>query len=81
MQRLSAKRVRLRMDSKEMTLEQAFTELETAIAKLEKEDISLEDSFKTYEEGMKLVQLCNEKITKVEKEVLVLNGNGELNEF
>lgn len=69
------------MDNKDMTLEQAFTELETAITKLEKEDISLEDSFKTFEEGMKLVQLCNEKIEKIEKEVLVLNGNGELNEF
>ena len=69
------------MVDKDLTLEQAFTELETAITKLEKEDISLEDSFKTFEEGMKLVQLCNEKIEKIEKEVLVLNGNGELNEF
>lgn len=69
------------MSDKEKTLEEAFTELETAITRLEKEDISLEDSFKTFEEGMKLVQLCNEKIEKIEKEVLVLNGNGELNEF
>lgn len=69
------------MANKEFTLEQAFKELENAISKLEKEDISLEDSFKTYEEGMKLVKICNDKISKVEKEVLVLNENGELNEF
>ena len=35
---------------------------------------SLEDAFKNYEEGMKLVKSCNEKIEKIEKQILVLNG-------
>ncbi len=69
------------MDNKEITLEQAFTKLEGTIAELEKEDISLEDSFKKFEEGMKLVQLCNDKINKVEKQVMVLNESGDLDEF
>lgn len=69
------------MDNSELTLEQAFIKLEGTIQELENEDISLEDSFKKYEEGMKLVQLCNEKISKVEKQVLVLNESGDLNEF
>ena len=69
------------MASKEMTLEQLFGKLEESIAQLEREDISLEDSFKIYKEGMKLVQTCNSKIDKVEKEVLKLNENGELDEF
>ncbi len=67
--------------AKEMTLEQTFEKLEESIAKLEQEDISLEDSFKIYREGMKLIQICNEKIDKVEKEVLKLSENGELDEF
>lgn len=67
--------------AKELTLEQMFEKLEEAIEKLEREDISLEDSFKIYREGMKLIQTCNEKIDKVEKEVLKLSENGELNEF
>ena len=54
----------------EMTLEQAFEKLEESIEALEQEDISLEESFKIYREGMKLIQTCNEKIDKVEKEVL-----------
>lgn len=66
---------------KEMTLEETFEKLEESIEKLEQEDISLEDSFKIYQEGMKLIQSCNEKINKVEKDVLVLNENGELDEF
>lgn len=67
--------------AKEMTLEQMFDKLEESIGKLEQEDISLEDSFKIYREGMKLIQTCNEKIDKVEKEVLKLGENGELDEF
>lgn len=66
---------------KEMTLEQVFEQLEESISRLEQEDISLEDSFKVYRDGMKLIQVCNEKINQVEKEVLVLNENGELDEF
>ena len=54
---------------------------EKSIEMLEDADISLEDSFKVYKEGMKLVQTCNSKIDKVEKEVLKLNENGELDEF
>ena len=67
--------------AKEMTLEETFAKLEEAIEQLGKEDISLEQSFQVYQEGMKLIQTCNDKINKVEKAVLVLNENGELDEF
>lgn len=67
--------------AKEQTLEQAFEKLEEMIGDLEQEDISLEESFKLYKEGMKLIKSCNDKIDKVEKEVLKLNENGELDEF
>ncbi len=69
------------MASKETTLEQLFEKLEESIGQLERDDISLEDSFKIYKEGMKLVQTCNSRIDRVEKEVLKLNENGELDEF
>ena len=65
----------------ELTLEQTFERLETAIGRLEDEDISLEESFQLYQEGMKLIQDCNSKIDRVEKEILKLNENGELDEF
>ena len=66
---------------RELTLDEPFEKLETAIGKLEQEDISLEESFRLYKEGMKLIQSCNDKIDKVEKEVLKLNERGELEEF
>ncbi len=65
----------------ELTLEQTFERFEDTIGKLQQEDISLEESFRLYKEGMRLIQSCNDKIDSVEKEVLKLNENGELDEF
>lgn len=67
--------------ARELTLDETFERLEAAIGKLEQEDISLEESFRVYKEGMKLIKSCNEKIDKVEKEVLKLNGDGGLETF
>ena len=62
-------------------LEEAFLKVEETIADLEREDITLEQSFKEYQKGMELLKKCNETIDKVEKKVLVLNENGETDEF
>lgn len=66
---------------KEPTLEEAFGTLEEMLLELESDDISLEDAFQKYEQGMRLLKYCDETIDKVEKKVLVLNGNGETDEF
>lgn len=63
------------------TLEELFVQLEDAIRKMEKEDISLEDSFGLYHQGMDMLKLCNEKIDEVEKKMLVLDEEGETHEF
>jgi len=65
----------------EITLEEAFVSLEQTIEALESREISLENSFQKYQEGMELVKQCNEKIDTVEKKMLVLNDNGETDEF
>ena len=64
-----------------LSLEEAFGQVEETIALLEEDDITLEASFKAYQEGMKLLQYCNEKIDKVEKQVLKINEDGGLDEF
>ncbi len=66
---------------KELSLEEAFGQLDGIIRRLEEEDISLEDSFGAYKKGMDLLKICNDKIDQVEKKVLVLNGEGGLDEF
>lgn len=61
------------MAGKAKTLEDSFAELEGILEKLEDEEVSLEDSFKLYQEGMKLVKKCNQSIDKVEKELIVIS--------
>lgn len=65
---------------KEFKLEEAFKKLDQIIEELEKPDISLEDSFALYQEGMKLIKACNDSIDRVEKELIILSENGEENE-
>lgn len=69
------------MEIEKMSLEQAFEKLEETITKLESEDITLEDSFLTYKEGMDILKHCNNSIDKVEKQVLVISANGELESY
>jgi exodeoxyribonuclease VII small subunit len=45
--------------------------------KLESSDTTLEESFACYEAGMKLVKACSEKIDKVEKQIIVLQGGSD----
>lgn len=66
---------------KTVTLEEAFAQLDAIIESLESEEISLEDSFKQYQSGMKLLKVCNDTIDRVEKKVLKLNEEGQLDEF
>lgn len=65
----------------ERTLQDMLKTLDEQIRALESEDISLEDSFLVYEQGMKLIKECNEKIDRVEKKVLELNAEGTLQEM
>lgn len=68
-------------EEKDISLEEAFTRLQETIGNLEKDDITLEQSFQEYQKGMLLVKKCNEIIDKVEKKVLVLNEDGGTDEF
>lgn len=62
-------------------LNEMFTELENVIKRLEGEDNSLEHSFELYSEGMELLRKCSRTIDEVEKQVLILDENGETHEF
>lgn len=64
------------MSDKELTLDQMMENLDECVRALEADDITLEDSFNIYEKGMQLVKSCNERIDRVEKEVLKLEADG-----
>ena len=65
----------------EMNLEEFFEKLESTMKKMEEEDISLEESFQLYHQGMDMLKACNDKIDKVEKKMLLLDEEGEEHEF
>lgn len=63
------------------SLEENFEELEELIEILSGEDISLEEAFRAYSRGIAVLKECNDQIDLVEKKVLVLSQQGELEEL
>ena len=61
----------------DQSIEETFAQLDELLEKLEASDTSLEESFACYEAGMKLVKACNDKIDKVEKQMIILQGGTE----
>lgn len=59
-------------DAKKKTIEEMLGDVDAIIDELESGDIALEDSFKVYEKGMKLIQTINSRIDKVEKKMIEL---------
>lgn len=70
-----------KQERQELSLEEAFVQIEDVIARLETEEITLEESFQEYNRGMRLLQHCNNAIDRVEKKVLQINEDGGLDEF
>jgi exodeoxyribonuclease VII small subunit len=57
-----------------LTFEKAMEQLEKIVASLETEALSLEQSLKKFEEGMKLSQYCSEKLEETEKKISLIMG-------
>ena len=68
-------------EKKKENLEEMFKDLEELIGKMENEEITLEQTFDLYNNGMELLKKCNLSIDEVENKVLVLDENGETDEF
>jgi len=60
--------------------ENALTELEEIVKKLESGNLSLDDSIKLYERGVFLAQYCNKKLEEAESRIslLVKDEKGEI---
>jgi exodeoxyribonuclease VII small subunit len=49
--------------------EKAFQQLETIVQRLEGEELSLDDSLKLFEEGIRLSRFCHQRLEQVEKKI------------
>ena len=68
-------------DQEQFRLEEAFDRIEALLEKLQDKDVTLEESFGLYQEGMGLLKLCNENINHVEKQMLQIDEEGQTHEF
>ncbi|WMW25783.1 exodeoxyribonuclease VII small subunit [Methanolobus sediminis] len=65
-------------DSEAISFEQSLEELESLVEKLEKGQLTLDESLGLFERGMKLARVCNQKLSKAERKIEILveeNGN------
>ena len=58
--------------AKKLSIEESFEQLDTIIGSLQQGDLSLEESFQKYEEGMKLIKHSSDTIDKVEKKLEII---------
>lgn len=61
-------------------LEELFEEIEDLLTHMQG-DVTLEEAFADYEKGIGKLKLCNQQIEQIEKKMMVLNEQGELEEF
>ena len=56
-------------NEKIITFEQAISELQSVVEKLEAGKVALEDSLALYERGVELVKICNKRLDVAEQRV------------
>lgn len=69
------------MAKREVSIEKAFENIDSIIEKLESEDTKLTDSIGLYAKGVKLLKECQDSLDNVEKQIIILGENGEIDEL
>ena len=60
---------------KDISFEEAMNKLESTVSSLEGGNMSLDDSIVAFEDAVRLVRLCNEKLENAERKVKILIEN------
>ena len=64
-----------------LNFEETIKQLELIVNELEKGNLSLDESVKKFEEGIKLSKLCNQFLNNAEKKInILINNEGKLEE-
>ncbi len=59
-------------ENKSLKFEEAIEQLETTVEQMENDQLPLDQLILRYEEGMKLVQFCQEKLSEAEQKIEIL---------
>ena len=61
--------------SESLTFEAAITRLETLCGQMDARELPLEDLIVSYQEGLKLVKVCEERLKDAEKRIEIITRN------
>ncbi|MGB0238298.1 MAG: exodeoxyribonuclease VII small subunit [Cycloclasticus sp.] len=64
--------------AKKLDLESSLQSLEELVDRMENGGLSLEESLKEFEQGIKLIQSCQKSLTDAEQKVEILLSNSTL---
>lgn len=68
-----------KIETNNLSFEEAMEKLEQVVEKLEQGDVPLEEAIEMFQQGMNLSKLCHDKLTKVEKQMdQILHEDGEI---
>ena len=66
----------------ELSFEESLEKLEEIVEKLESGNVPLDDAIDEFNEAMKLVKVCSEKLNNAEEAIAkIVKDNGDLIEF
>ena len=68
------------MAKKKFSIDEGFSQLDDILKNLEQEDIKLADAVELYTKGDSTLKECKDSLDQVEKELIILEQNGENNE-
>ena len=68
-------------NEKELKLEEALDQIDALLNQMGDKDVSLEETFRLYQEGMRLLKNCSEQIDRVEKQMIQIDEEGQIHEF
>lgn len=89
MVKLMQKRLRLRRKhilknntektTDDFVIEEAFEQLSIIVEKLDRPETNLSESIKLYSNGVELLKQCSDTLDCVEKQIVILNEEGNMN--
>ena len=67
-------------EKKNKTIEENMARLNEINSLMSDYSIKIEESFKLYKEGVELVEKCKKQLADVEKQIVILEEQGSVNE-
>lgn len=64
-------------NTRKPSLEETFGQIETIISKMEQQEVTLEESFALYQQGVEKLKVCNTLLDEVEKKIQVLDADDD----